>query len=80
MRIFGEPMTVRAEVSSLDELSAHADQGELLNWIKPMAPHLKRVFLVHGEAAQSRTLAGLIHAQYGVEAVIPRPADSFELE
>ena len=30
VRIFGEPMTVRAEVSSLDELSGHADQGELM--------------------------------------------------
>ena len=80
VRIFGEPMTVRAEVSSLDELSAHADQGELLNWLKPMAPHLKKVFLVHGEAAQSRTLAGLIHTQFGVEAVVPAPGDSFDLE
>ena len=38
VRIFGEPMRVRAEIASLDELSGHADQGELLEWIKPMAP------------------------------------------
>ena len=36
--IFGEPMRVRAEISSLDELSGHADQSELLEWIRPMAP------------------------------------------
>ena len=36
VRIFGEPMTVRAEVSSLDELSGHADQGELMAWLKPL--------------------------------------------
>ena len=35
VRIFGEPMRVRAEISSLDELSGHADQNELLEWIKP---------------------------------------------
>ena len=38
VRIFGEPMRVRAEISSLDELSAHADQNELLEWIKPLVP------------------------------------------
>ena len=35
--IFGEPMRLRAEVVKLNELSGHADQRELLDWIKPMA-------------------------------------------
>jgi len=30
VRIFGEPMRVRAEICSLDELSAHADQQDLV--------------------------------------------------
>ena len=33
--IFGEPMRLRAEVVSLDELSGHADQGELIEWMRP---------------------------------------------
>jgi metallo-beta-lactamase family protein len=80
VRIFGEPVTVRAEISSLDELSAHADQGELLAWLKPLAPHLKKVFLVHGEPTQSAALAGLVRSQYGVDVVVPKPSDSFVLE
>ena len=44
VRIFGEPMTVRAEIVSLDELSGHADQNELLAWLKPLAAHLKKIF------------------------------------
>jgi metallo-beta-lactamase family protein len=79
VRIFGEPMRVRAEISSLDELSAHADQTELLEWIKPQVPSLRKVFLVHGEAAQAATLAGLLHTNYGLEAVVPAPGQSFEL-
>jgi metallo-beta-lactamase family protein len=79
VRIFGEPFRVRAEVSSLDELSGHADQGELLEWIKPLAPGLKKVFLVHGEPEQSRTLAGLLHSKYGLDAVCPAPGDSFDV-
>ena len=54
VRIFGEPMRVRAEIASLDELSGHADQGELLEWIKPMARSLRKVFLVHGEPSSPR--------------------------
>jgi metallo-beta-lactamase family protein len=79
VRIFGEPMRVRAEVQSLDELSAHADQKELLEWIKPIAPSLRQVFLVHGEARQSATLAGVLNSTYGLEAVPPSLGQSFYL-
>ena len=79
VRIFGEPARVRAEISSLDELSGHADQNELLEWIEPMAPTLRKVFLVHGEPEQSRVLAGLLGSRYGLDAVCPAPGDSFQI-
>jgi metallo-beta-lactamase family protein len=79
VRIFGEPMTVRAEVASLDELSGHADQSELLEWIEPMVPTLRKVFLVHGEPEQSKTLAGLLGSRYGLDAVCPAPGDMFHV-
>jgi len=79
VRIFGEPMRVRAEISSLDELSAHADQGELLEWVRPLAPSLRQVFLVHGEPEQSHTLAKLLHSTYNLDVAVPGPGQSFEL-
>jgi metallo-beta-lactamase family protein len=79
VRIFGEPMRVRAEIASLDELSGHADQGELLAWIRPIAKGLRKVFLVHGEPEQAAILAKLLKSQYNLEAVIPAPGQSFEL-
>jgi metallo-beta-lactamase family protein len=79
VRIFGEPMRVRAEISSLDELSAHADQGELMEWIRPLAPSLRQVFLVHGEPQQSQTLAKLLHSVYNLNVAIPAPGQSFDL-
>jgi len=79
VRIFGEPMRVRSEISSLDELSAHADQNELLEWIRPLAPSVRRVFLVHGEHGQSEIFAGLLRSRYGLDVVIPTPGQSFEL-
>jgi metallo-beta-lactamase family protein len=77
--IFGEPMRVRAEIASLDELSGHADQQELLQWVKPLAASLRKVFLVHGEPAQAETLAKLLHSTYGLEVAVPQPGQSFDL-
>lgn len=77
--IFGEPMRLRAEVETLNELSGHADQQELLAWMKPIARGLKGVFLVHGEPAQAEALAHAIHERYGLDAVIPDRGQSFEL-
>jgi metallo-beta-lactamase family protein len=79
VRIFGEPMRVRAEVASLDELSGHADQSELLEWIAPMVPTLRKVFLVHGELQQGETLAKLLHTRYGLEVVCASPGQEFDL-
>ena len=53
--IFGEPMPLRAEVCSLEELSGHADQKELIEWMRPFAKGLKRVFLVHGEVGRGQS-------------------------
>ena len=80
VRIFGEPMRVRAEISSLDELSGHADQAELLAWIKPLAPTLRKVFLVHGEPEQARTFARLLDSTYGLEVAVAAPGQSFEID
>jgi len=79
VRIFGEPMRVRAEISSLDELSAHADQREMLEWLRPLARGLRKVFLVHGEPQQAGVFAALLHSEYGLDAVAPTPGQSFDL-
>jgi metallo-beta-lactamase family protein len=79
VRIFGEPVRVRAEIASLDELSAHADQRELFDWIRPMLPSLRRVFLVHGEPEQAETLAKLLKSQHNLDAEVAAPGLSFDL-
>jgi len=79
VKIFGIPTEVRARVESLDELSGHADNGELLTWMKPMTSTLKRVFLVHGEGDEANALARAIHERYGIEAAPAAPGQSFDL-
>jgi len=77
--IFGEPMKLRAEVASLDELSGHADQRELIEWMRPVASGLKKVFLVHGEPASMAALAKVIEKEFGLEVAMPARGESFDL-
>jgi len=50
VRVFGEPVEVRARVKILNAFSAHADQAELGRWVGALdRSRLKGVFLVHGE-------------------------------
>ena len=77
--IFGQPMRLRAEVVRLNSFSGHADQQELLRWMKPLVPRLKKVFLVHGEPSNSEALAEAIREMFGTEVVVPERGDSFRL-
>ena len=77
--IFGEPFRLRAEVARINELSGHADQRELIAWLKPIAQGLKKIFLVHGELRQQQALKTVIEATYGLEVVIPFRGDTFNL-
>lgn len=54
VNIFGEPHKVKAEVRTMDYFSAHADQAELINYLKLNDKNrLKNIFLVHGEEEQA---------------------------
>jgi metallo-beta-lactamase family protein len=79
VNIFGDPMQVRAEVDSIDALSGHADQQELLDWMAPVAPTLKKVFLVHGEPEAQQVLSAKVAERYKIEVICPNRGDRFEI-
>jgi metallo-beta-lactamase family protein len=61
LRMFGEEKQVRCEVEVMDSFSAHADRGEISDFIANQKNTLKQLFLVHGEQdtqEQLRTLLG----------------------
>ena len=78
VRIFGIPTEVRAHVDSLDELSGHADSGELMKWMRPLTPTLKRVFLVHGETAPRDAFAAALQSRGVGRAEKPMQGDRYE--
>ena len=60
VRIFGEPFQRRARVELLNAFSAHADQTDLATYVKHGGPHLRQVFLVHGEPEPQEALEQLL--------------------
>jgi metallo-beta-lactamase family protein len=45
----------------------------------PVAPTLKKVFLVHGELPAMTVLKGKIEERYKLEVVCPKRGDRFEI-
>lgn len=72
VRIHGELVPVRAEVVTVDGLSAHADQSELLRWLGGFTSPPRRVFVVHGEAGPAEALAVAIRSRLGWQVDVAR--------
>lgn len=60
VRLFREPVPVRASVHTIGGLSAHADQAGLLDWLSGFEAPPARVFVVHGERETSVAFADLV--------------------
>ena len=60
VRISGQDIDVRAQIRRIDSYSAHADQTELLDWIKARSPVSGSLFLAHGEPEAVAALAELV--------------------
>ncbi len=69
VRIFGDPVPVRARIYTVGGLSAHADQAALLNWLRGFHKPPGHTFVVHGEATASDNFARAIQEQLGWTAV-----------
>ena len=72
VNIFGEKIAVAARVTTLTNFSAHADQREILDWLKQMPKPPKRLFLTHGEDGPRTVLKGVIEKELGWNVAMPK--------
>ncbi len=79
VRIHKQEVTVRARVEKINALSAHADQGEMLHWLRGFKTPPRRTFLVHGEPPAQAALQEKIRQELGWDVVIPKHGETFEL-
>jgi len=79
-RIYGEEFEVRAKIEEIDGYSAHADEGELLDFIAAIPNKPERVFVVHGEPDAANAMAAGL-SKLGIKNVIvPKRGDRFEVK
>jgi metallo-beta-lactamase family protein len=78
--IDNQQVLVRARITTISGLSAHADRDGLANWFEkiPRAAGA-RTFVTHGEAAQSDTYAKLLTDRFHTPAHAPAMFESVEL-
>lgn len=79
VRVFGIDVDVRARVTCIHGLSAHADRDELVRWVESAPEPPKRIFLVHGEPPAAESLAEALRPRVPSEVVIPAMGESFAL-
>ena len=79
--LHGRKYAIAATVRSIGNYSAHADQGELLEWIAARLPIAGALFLNHGDEEARETLSGLLVERGVARERIVHPAfdERFEL-
>ncbi|MEW6777499.1 MAG: MBL fold metallo-hydrolase [Bdellovibrionota bacterium] len=79
VKIHGEYVPVKARIEMLDQLSAHADWAEILEWLKGFERPPKHTFITHGEPAASDALRHRIEEKFGWKCTVPDYRDTAEL-
>jgi metallo-beta-lactamase family protein len=78
VKIHGEYVPVRAQVSQLEGFSGHADADELMQWLRGFRQAPRQTFVVHGEADASDALRLRIKDQLGWAVRVPQHGETVE--
>lgn len=79
VKIFGEEISVAAEIENLPGVSGHADKNGLLDWISGFESKPKKVFVNHGEDAVCDSFAKCLTDEHGFDAFAPYSGTSFDM-
>ena len=71
VKIHGEYVPIKAEIVAVNNLSAHADVSEIMEWLKHIHPAPRQTFVTHGEPAAADALRHRIEEQLGWTCRVP---------
>lgn len=76
LRIHHEPIPVRAKIETIPTLSGHADQSELIEWIRSAKTLPKKIILNHGNPSAMSALQQRLKLDLGIETLtMTRPQE-----
>jgi metallo-beta-lactamase family protein len=71
IKIHGQMRPVKAEIIQLDNMSAHADFGEILSWLGHFTSPPRKTFVTHGSPSSAQGLKKRIEDTFGWEVSVP---------
>jgi metallo-beta-lactamase family protein len=80
IKMIGQIVKVAAKIERLDSMSAHADAGEILRWLKGFTQPPKMTYIVHGEPAAAEALEKKIQAELKWPTHIAKHLERVELD
>jgi metallo-beta-lactamase family protein len=78
VKLFGEEISVKAEIVRIESFSSHADKDHLREWVKKAEPSA-RIFINHGEDEVTDKFAAEAEAATGKPAVAPYSGEVWDL-
>ncbi len=72
IKMRGRYIKVRANIEQMHNMSSHADQSEILQWMSKIKNKPKQVYITHGEPHSANALRVKIKDTYGWSCQVPR--------
>ena len=79
VKLFGEEISVRAEIDKLPGLSGHADKDGLAEWLSNFSEKPDRVFVVHGDDMACEAFTDYVKREMKINAYAPYSGTVFDL-
>lgn len=79
VKLFGEPITVAAEICKLAGVSGHADREGLVKWLGGFKKKPDKVFVVHGDTQICEFFTEYISQDLGYNAYAPFSGTTYDL-
>ena len=77
--LFGETISVAAEIHNLEGFSGHADRDGLFQWLCGFEKKPRAIFLVHGEMESKRSFAEFVKSRKGWDCEVVEGYDTYGL-
>ena len=79
IRVMGKQIQIRAKIHTLGGFSAHADQFDLLYYLRAFGRSVKTVFLVHGENPQRTAFAQKVREELKLTPYLPELYETVQI-
>ncbi len=80
IKFFGEYHKVAIEIFKINEFSGHADQREMLDWLKHFKEPPRLTFINHGEPHQSQAFKTKIKTELNWNCTVAKPNNAYYLD